>query len=668
MRNLPEQDIERAIKSHAGDLITKLGDLWLVKNLEINRFISKQMTKTQKCSLHSEISCSFEIKLNKDLTLFEEQMYHVYMSRNHSELKQKLADIEHFILLYTPVLKIDLFKYWQFLESAGYEPVSEYARSLDAFEVKLNPSSINLFKIILQFCRFFKEYADFETEKTPEFKHPFIINKLERRGEEDSRRHITGGNGLIKEVSTKRRDFLKDFRDISISDVGQTEEQFKDQDESLISLDSFEGEDLLRDEEEYDDRGRRLIDYLQSIGISDELKKLNIMKNPTGRSQVPNKVYDVKVPNQMEKFIQIHKNEADEVKRMKRDYLKNLDRDNIHLSDDTFLSIGEDSQPNFDSPPLENSFERETSRPTDSISNNILIHKQEHNYEDYIFPTEKRKKSYFHYKRWIWIMFPWACITSIRSLPFSYLISRCFEAPTKYLSVLEEKVISRSALKIARDYKMTVNVIMKEEEEKKKKIERELVIRFGEKKITKPEVVTSRKSSARQRSTQNRRYKAGDAVMEDFRNEDSALYKIVKAHRIANTEESSNGVLSTEASNFKRGSKMKSRPTVMAHSHSNINHNLSLKLYPTLPDPSKIIDERFVSKNPINPSLEARPRTKTAKTSRQERLGNSNIHSVAVQEKLKTGSSLVFEFNKTADYSLKATQFHRIAMETTRVK
>jgi hypothetical protein len=48
--------------------------------------------------------------------------------------------------------------------------------------------------------------------------------------------------------------------------------------------------------------------------------------------------------------------------------------------------------------------------------------------------------SFFHYKRWIWVMFPWACMFARKKYYFSYTISRCYSSDTQYLSVAEEKV------------------------------------------------------------------------------------------------------------------------------------------------------------------------------------------------------------------------------------
>lgn len=46
---------------------------------------------------------------------------------------------------------------------------------MEIFEKKYKPSSKDIFIIFLQFARFFKEFVDFETVGTPDFRHPPII-------------------------------------------------------------------------------------------------------------------------------------------------------------------------------------------------------------------------------------------------------------------------------------------------------------------------------------------------------------------------------------------------------------------------------------------------------------------------------------------------------------
>ena len=89
-----------------------------------------------------------------------------------------ISDIENFLLLFNPYTKYDLCRYWQKLEEKSFDPVIEYNKAIEGFEMHYHPNSDDLFRIITQISRFLKEFADFETYYTPEFRHPKIIGNL----------------------------------------------------------------------------------------------------------------------------------------------------------------------------------------------------------------------------------------------------------------------------------------------------------------------------------------------------------------------------------------------------------------------------------------------------------------------------------------------------------
>jgi hypothetical protein len=77
-------------------------------------------------------------------------------------------------LLYSPHNTFDLCRYWQILEENGFDPVTEYNKAIEEFEMHFHPSNEDIFKIILQLSRFFKEFVDFESVMTADFRHPPI--------------------------------------------------------------------------------------------------------------------------------------------------------------------------------------------------------------------------------------------------------------------------------------------------------------------------------------------------------------------------------------------------------------------------------------------------------------------------------------------------------------
>jgi hypothetical protein len=53
-------------------------------------------------------------------------------------------------------------------------------------------------------------------------------------------------------------------------------------------------------------------------------------------------------------------------------------------------------------------------------------------------PTEP---IFYYYKRWIWIIFPWACLQTDRKYNFSDLIAECYSSNIRYLSVHDEYIL-----------------------------------------------------------------------------------------------------------------------------------------------------------------------------------------------------------------------------------
>jgi hypothetical protein len=76
-------------------------------------------------------------------------IFHLNCSQNHFKLKEKISNIENFLLMYNTYFKYDLCRYWQILEEKGFDPVTEYNKSLEIFENNYNLRSDELFYIII---------------------------------------------------------------------------------------------------------------------------------------------------------------------------------------------------------------------------------------------------------------------------------------------------------------------------------------------------------------------------------------------------------------------------------------------------------------------------------------------------------------------------------------
>jgi hypothetical protein len=170
-------------------VIRKLGRLWWLVDPGFKGFIRKRvLDKSQKLRMHKEVVKSYKFTLNAVLPLVEEKIYHLYKSKDYSSLKQALTDIEYFLLLFHQDNKLQLFYYWKQLEKVGYEPVEEYSKSIENFDSRTTLTSKDLFMIILQMTRFFKEFGDFEVRWTPSFQHPLIQNKHAIKTDEEHKK------------------------------------------------------------------------------------------------------------------------------------------------------------------------------------------------------------------------------------------------------------------------------------------------------------------------------------------------------------------------------------------------------------------------------------------------------------------------------------------------
>lgn len=50
--------------------------------------------------------------------------------------------------------------------------------------------------------------------------------------------------------------------------------------------------------------------------------------------------------------------------------------------------------------------------------------------------------SFYYYKRWLWIAFPWICLQPDRRYNYSTLIRECYSSNLKYLSVSDDMLLT----------------------------------------------------------------------------------------------------------------------------------------------------------------------------------------------------------------------------------
>ena len=60
--------------------------------------------------------------------------------------------------------------------------------------------------------------------------------------------------------------------------------------------------------------------------------------------------------------------------------------------------------------------------------------------------NEENTQSYYYYKRFLWMIFPLACISNKSNCNYSQMIMKCYTSPTRYMSVNDEKLNTNKSI------------------------------------------------------------------------------------------------------------------------------------------------------------------------------------------------------------------------------
>lgn len=209
-----------------------------------------------------------------------EQTHHYYSGDEHFLLKQTISNIENFLFIFNPFTKYDLCRYWQTLEEKGYDPVNEYNKRLEMFDMQYAPAPRDLFIVILQVSRFFKEFAEFETMHTPKFRHPYIKGKVIQRPPQEYDPFYDDPKYWNKKINIQ--DFLDRKRVIHEPSEGEKfdrrlEWPFHDQnDEPNFSEVDTEAYHL-------DPDTANRVEFLVDIGLSPEINKMGMTEDASNK-------------------------------------------------------------------------------------------------------------------------------------------------------------------------------------------------------------------------------------------------------------------------------------------------------------------------------------------------------------------------------------------------
>jgi hypothetical protein len=490
-KGLTEIEILKAIKISHQELLRVLNifknftmcyhNYWVCSN-EIFRHVIERMYYNKpeiKEAMHKKIAEALE-KTSSSVRKLEEQTYHYYSAKDFFTLKQIIATVENFLMLFNPMTKFDLFRYWQDLEKLGYDPVTEYNKGIELFDSHYDPEPDKLFMIILQVCRFLKEFSDFETDYTPAFRHPIIKGKVGvfRKIEDDEE----------KEDKTKNQNISADKSTIKLKPKGSTESK----NGSKLMINNKKGkkrlkyDDPARAEDPFYDEGNELSDidekkekfrdngdgktfnYLDTIGLMDELKKFKLTKDKD-REEIE---YQDNNHNASKQSLMRYE-EKNISKRRFQEILDDWEDVNIEVPEgcqrfrDHFVQILEERNAHRErakqrdedemmivSKQLDDSTEQEETSAKKAVDQSTFHKDDEYFKHKYLSMMDdidlqirpEKDPSFYYYKRWIWIIFPWICMSVKEELNFSEVIARCYSSATKYMRIDEEKQFYRGRL------------------------------------------------------------------------------------------------------------------------------------------------------------------------------------------------------------------------------
>ena len=443
---LSQTEIEILMLPFRSYIINHKDYIKLINSTFSKLFLSNFYSDRQvRQDLHKKIATELS-KTVPSIRSLEEQTNNFYMAQDFFQLKQTLSSIENFVLLFNETAKYDLFKFWKRLEEKGFDPIQEYNKSFELFEMHFNPKDSEIFMINIQLCRFFKELSEFESQFTPEFRHPLIQGKVEQlvesldyqfKGKQKEKKLESAEE---KECSFYKADPLLKHMRINRSKLLELyfplQELFDSKNEIVDKVEGF-----IKSEYETNAKQRN---HLESIGILQELKEIRMLDQMKTAIMKPHEMLNVDIPLNRQKFVDHFLTILDEKYSFKKKYTnKRVDevcfivRDNKYDENDSsdIMRMG-----NVES-------------EVDAATKLIL--------EIDLSIEKPQPRLYYYYKRWLWMNFPWICLSKER-LDFSTLIAFCFSDDRSSLDNSQEAILYFKCLSIIKMSKEKKSLVLKE--------------------------------------------------------------------------------------------------------------------------------------------------------------------------------------------------------------
>lgn len=413
---------------------------WKITNPSFIKLYYKNFLKsnTVKRALHLKIATALE-KEDDSIRKLEEQTSNLYHSEDYFSLKQKISSIDNFIILFSENTKFELFRFWKKLEQKGYDPVYEYNKAFELFEMHYNPKDSELFILSIQICRFFKELSEFESSITPEFRHPYIKSKIVQNVDTIDYKH---------KQKTEVKRFNKTEERVPASGYFKTCKGMLNSNlwEAYIEypkiFDSAEEVDWVFEQTHEDnDVETQAINYLDEIGILHELKLLGLY----GVSQSILKEHEtlnIEIPLNRDKFIGYFEGKLNEKARL---------RTKGNKGNELYEFDVEDSQ-------------------DDIIASNemLLLQEKDNQVDEYtqmimgidLTIEPAANKLFYYYKRWVWMNFPLICLSKEKT-NFSELMVYCYSDNKSSLDYEQDRSIYLNCLLIINQLKESKKAILK---------------------------------------------------------------------------------------------------------------------------------------------------------------------------------------------------------------
>lgn len=164
----------------------------------IRQTIEPLVNDHERAQLHKNLATLIEKQEPTNQFLWQRRVdelcYHYQMSGMWIKLKDLISSVEVFSTMFVvPELRYELAQQWLWLligsGSSGKsskqqcDPVVEYNKALESFIIKYRPTSKELFVIMIQLCRFFKEdlaeLVSGAQGQEPQFAHPPLLGTRE---------------------------------------------------------------------------------------------------------------------------------------------------------------------------------------------------------------------------------------------------------------------------------------------------------------------------------------------------------------------------------------------------------------------------------------------------------------------------------------------------------